>query len=443
MALDDTAISELKAMIAVAKRRDLNFGLCMGKKPEDTALILDRKKPPEVLLRTAKKEDGVTASKSTFGTLRAKGKVISLTCQSDPPPALARHCKLFLIKAGMNMKVLILDENGGLLEEDGEGDEDEDESAAGESVEDTAAADVEGSETEAEPSAAKWQVASAKIKAAMDEKLALGVENAKQIEAVWGFAEGKADQEDFAGALKALPPLVKLIQTAVVATPAGQESAPAEDSKATAWRAMQAKAMPLYESAMKTDPKNRSQLTAAWEMAGESAEGNDFDKAIKIVDRLIPSLNAALAAAANTEGSVSAKAATPDGAKQFAQARIIWSKSRTKMKSEIVKLEKAIVQACQGDEELQEVANTVGDLSARLEVFDEKLEDALDEIVNCKTEGERPELKIAAKTELNRLVSFLDEGFFAEVDSNNGFASVAVTATAKQSLGAIDKMLAG
>lgn len=121
MPLDADQIEELKALIAVARKRDVNFGLCLGKKPEGTVLELHRLKAPDILARTAKKAGETT--KVASGTLSVKGKVMTLMCAEDPPKGSAKMAKLFLKGIGLKMAVRIADASGTLLEEDIDEDE--------------------------------------------------------------------------------------------------------------------------------------------------------------------------------------------------------------------------------------------------------------------------------------------------------------------------------
>ena len=47
---------ELKKMVKIAKKRDLNFAYCPGNDPAEDVFVLDRKKKPEVMGRVARAE---------------------------------------------------------------------------------------------------------------------------------------------------------------------------------------------------------------------------------------------------------------------------------------------------------------------------------------------------------------------------------------------------
>ncbi|MEM1431884.1 MAG: hypothetical protein AAGG09_20695 [Pseudomonadota bacterium] len=122
-------IDDLKAMIPVARKRDVSFGLCMGKSPEALGLFMHRVKTPDFLRRKVKRIDGVVPAKSTLGTVRCKGRKLMLTCHEEPPPNLLRQLKKFFIGIDMPMKVILLDASGSVIEKDDDEDDAEESSA--------------------------------------------------------------------------------------------------------------------------------------------------------------------------------------------------------------------------------------------------------------------------------------------------------------------------
>ncbi|MFV2034676.1 MAG: hypothetical protein ACC631_06150, partial [Halocynthiibacter sp.] len=81
MAQDVPTAEETKALLAVSRKRALAFGLCLGKKPDASVMILHRNKSPEILMRMAKKA-GETP-KVTCGKIETKGKKVKLDCTHD------------------------------------------------------------------------------------------------------------------------------------------------------------------------------------------------------------------------------------------------------------------------------------------------------------------------------------------------------------------------
>ncbi|MEX0280278.1 MAG: hypothetical protein AB3N13_03690 [Arenibacterium sp.] len=119
------AVKALKADISAARKRDMNFAVCMGKKPENTLLKIDRKREGSMLAKMARKE-GETA-KVAFGTLQADGNKLNFTCTEGAPTGLAKSMKRLMHSLGLSSyKVRLIDAEGGVLEEDGEDEVQED-----------------------------------------------------------------------------------------------------------------------------------------------------------------------------------------------------------------------------------------------------------------------------------------------------------------------------
>lgn len=235
MPLDDAEQKELKANISLSRKRELNFGLCLGKKPENTALVLDQRLPPKKLGLSAKQT--AKTAKMTYGILCTEGKVVMLTCHIDPPATLAKKMKHYFLDAGLRLKVQILDADGKLLEEDGD-----EEDAGG----------VPASETTApatDTAAAKWEAAYNKITPALKE-LAPEAPNAEKIHALWGRLCQMADAGDYANALATMPKVVAALKSATApAPPTAQELLAELKTLAPALQAL-IKANPTHKDAL-------------------------------------------------------------------------------------------------------------------------------------------------------------------------------------------------
>jgi hypothetical protein len=105
MPLTEEQIDDLRDQIAVARKRTLNFGLCIGGDAESTVLVAHRRKAPDVLAKAARKAGG--SAKVAFGSLRVEGKELILTCAEDPPAGTARRAKELLRAVGLKMKVTL------------------------------------------------------------------------------------------------------------------------------------------------------------------------------------------------------------------------------------------------------------------------------------------------------------------------------------------------
>lgn len=94
-------IKDLKMMIAVAKRKPINIGICVGLSPEQTVVKLHRSRPPLSLERDAKSE-GETP-KAACGTIEVSGKDVKFTCEGLPPAGIARQLKMYFKSIGISL----------------------------------------------------------------------------------------------------------------------------------------------------------------------------------------------------------------------------------------------------------------------------------------------------------------------------------------------------
>lgn len=187
--------AELKKMVAMAKKRDLNFAYCPGNDPKEDVFVLDRKKKPEVIGRVARAEG--TGTKLGAGTAKVKGKVMSLTCERELPQ-MSKKLKKFLKYENIAMNIIILDASGNVLEEDIEdlGDDGEDDAEA--SSEDVAQdGDDDASQDDAEQDAesnddedAAAQLRQLKARAAQIQTGIKDVQGDAQAPLVKGFKAG-------------------------------------------------------------------------------------------------------------------------------------------------------------------------------------------------------------------------------------------------------------
>ena len=439
MPMEAEELAEMESLIGVARKRDLFFAVCMGKKPEGTIFMMHRMKDSGILARNAKKA-GETA-KIAWGTVRVKGKKIMLQCEEEPPANMARGMKMFLKDQGIPLKVSILDRYGEELESDG--DEDEDglldlagpDGGAPEPDADRVAGDAPAAAADDEIDAQstgkeRWEAIVGPLGALYEKAMKTNPPNRTTLEAAWAMANDKAEAGDYKTALtiaaKIKPPLEALAGTAQ----------PQSDPLAPKWAALAGPLGALYEKAMKNNPANRSSLEAAWAMAREKAGGGDYKSAMAIAAKLKPALDAALAAGPAAEG-------VPAGVVAFQRSRIEWQNTRKSMFSEMKRLENAIAAACAGDPELEEIVSSVSELTGRLGAFDERLEDILDQITVTPEGSDRDALKRQAVAAISDYRNALNDDFFKDVDSNNGFLNVSIASAATNSLASIAKTLAG
>ncbi|MEM6739231.1 MAG: hypothetical protein AAF646_03885 [Pseudomonadota bacterium] len=434
MPMEAEDLAEMESLIQVARKREVNYAICMGKNPEGTIFMLHRKKKAEILARLAKRE-GETA-KLAYGTCQVKGKKIFLRAMEDPPPAMARQMKVFLKDNGIPFKVTILDANGNEIDNDGdEGDNDDLDVLAGDGGQSGPSPDLDdiAQEELADPLQARWLALLGPLGKAYDAAMAQNPPSAAKLEAAWTMAREKAEAGDYKSALAVAKKLAPALAT-VTGTPNVEDAAPSPE--AAKWSRIAAAIDPLYAAAMKTNPANATKLSAAWAMATEKAAAGDYTAAMTIVAKLKPALDAA------AKGGGGDAPSGKTNIVAFQKSRVLWASTRKKMHSEMQKLETAIANAVKEDPDLADIAGKVGALSTRLNVFDEDLEDILDKVTNAEDEAERAKLKETALAKIKAYQTALDEDFFKAVDSDNGFANVSVASAANASLASIAKAIA-
>ena len=268
MAFTKDQIDELKANLAVARKRELPFGLCIGKSPETTVLINHKTKDPETLGRQAKK-DGETA-KIAFGIMTVEGKNLNLSCAGDVPTGMARKTRELLKLVGVKMKVRILDAAGNALEEDGE-DENGDSQGA------------------ADPLAEVWSAMRTGVEAAMQEASALPPETIDPLRSVWAEAGTLAENGDLGAAIAKGQEVSK-----------GVEAARLADADRQRWEEALPKMTALVEEAVAAATPVVAKINAVWSFAQTRAQGNppDYGAAVKSITMLVKLLEDSRKAAA-------------------------------------------------------------------------------------------------------------------------------------------------
>ena len=284
MAIDAAKADALKTDIGFARKRDLAFGLCIGKSPETTVLVCHKTKDPEALGRQAKKE-GETA-KMTYGLMKVEGKNLNLSCQGDVPSGLARRTREMLKAAGLKLKVRILDADGNSLEEDGED-------------EDLPPAEAEGAAED--PLAAEWaqarERADARVAATRD------LPGHDVIRDAWQKAINLADEGDLRAGLMALEALDRQMD---MAEAAAQQT---EADKAR-WEAAAAKLRPIIGPLVEQATPAAMKLKAVWGVVIGKVEAGvpDYAAAVKSIAMLVKLIEEARAG-----NGAGAPAGTPSG----------------------------------------------------------------------------------------------------------------------------------
>lgn len=412
MPMEESALEDLKSMLAFARKGPVGFGLCLGKKPGNTVLIMHRKKAPEMLQRLAKKE-GETA-KTACGEIEVTGKKVNLRCFEDPPAGLLKTLKSFFPKTvGMALRVVLIAADGSVLG----GDEDEEETTATvDEQEDTgpdprlAALNVSAKELAGQIGAVADEAARAKLAGAF--KKIVGI-----------ISSGDADTAE---------PMLEKLQ-AMVARLAGTSTA--DSAAATVpdgWAAIAARIEPQVMAALKANHPEAGKIRAVWSFAQEKAEAGDIATALKAVKRVTPLLASPAAPAQD---------APPTNVVAFQRSRILWIDAKKSMKSDLEKFRAAVAKQSADDDDQTDVMAAVDDLVKEFNAFDTKLEDVLDEITQTPEGAERSKLKNEADKAIGAYMTTLETPFFKIIDSNP-FVAVNVAGKGMQSLSVVKATLA-
>lgn len=307
MPMTEEELEEMQAMLAVAKKRPLNFAICMGRKPEDTVVILHRLKDPEILGRQAKKAGDTP--KIAFGTIEVKGKKALLTCQSDIPAGIAKSTKKFLTGVKMPLKITVMDATGALAEDDGdpeEADETQDAPPPMDAGLDAAAAAAPPPPPPPPPPApqgAAWARVETAMAPAVARFVDAGGEKAATVRAAWdgalkAAAEGRFDLA-MSVAQKIKPLLVQSAPAADMAPADAARSAPSAERQR--YDAILPALQALHDRVMALDPQDADQIEKGWAAMTALAGQGDAAGALKLAAALKARLDAALVAGTAAE----------------------------------------------------------------------------------------------------------------------------------------------
>ncbi|MEQ3726735.1 MAG: hypothetical protein ABNH38_04900 [Tateyamaria sp.] len=371
--MEQAEIDELQSAIAIARKRPLNFAICLGKKPETSVMTTHRAKAADILARKAKKE-GET-SKLAFGQMEVKGKLVMLSCEAPPPAGAAKKIRDFLGKAaGIKMKVVLMDGDGAILEDSGEADDGAEEPAepTSEAVENTEDQGAPAAEA-VDPDAARWDAIFAKLNPIVTQAATAGQGDVSKLRAVWAFATEAADGGAYAKAIAAAGKIKDLLPTPQ-ATPT--QDAPASDPR---WDKVAGAAQTLLGKVLSTKPRNAENLQAAWQVIDAKAESGAVDAAIKASKSFVAKLRAMLDAAGPDSDMPDTGTGIPEGLvkrRGFLMTR--WQKIPTELNAQIKRLENAMM-AEVPDEDPKKLTASV---QVALDAFCDDMQDALDDAIN-------------------------------------------------------------
>ncbi len=299
MPLDKDAQKEIDSAVSMARKMNLPFGLCLGKKPDKTVMVTHRSKDPELLGKQARK-DGETPL-FTYGTMAIKGSKVTLELKGKTLPSLAKKTRAFFKEANQTVKVLIVDANGTVLEdEDDAGTPAPQQAAAagqqaaepdtrgqdGPPPAEPAADPAPAGDAAPDPLAAKWEGVVGKITQSIAKVSALPGADLSTVNRLWDNAQARASDGDYAGAIADVSAVAAAIKEAATGAARGADQPdPALRAK---WDAAAAKLGPLVDEVMAAQAGDYKKVNALWALAKSKAEATppDLATALKAVGPL-------------------------------------------------------------------------------------------------------------------------------------------------------------
>lgn len=309
MPLDVDSVKELKQKIKLARNKELNFALALGKKPEDCALIMHKERGGDKLLLQVKKTEGVQPQKSCYGTLAVEGQLLKLSCRSDPPAGLVKNFRIFFRSNGIQMKLAVQapgESEFALDPEDAEAAEGAPAPAATEAAEEAAPAaaptGLSASETQAlQARMDAVQQALGGLEGAVRDKIAEGHRRAQALLAEASTSAGGKLAKLLDQLEAALQQIAKRAKQQAAATAAEPDQDPGQDKNqdraAARWQQGAAKLEPHLRRVLAAGHGDTATIQALWAEAQDRAEAQDFAGALKTLGQLAAPLAAAAQAA--------------------------------------------------------------------------------------------------------------------------------------------------
>ncbi|MBI1172613.1 hypothetical protein GC209_14545 [bacterium] len=177
-------------------------------------------------------------------------------------------------------------------------------------------------------------------------------------------------------------------------------------------------------------------LNNLFNMVVDSIPAADHAKAMANLGRV-----EAMIAAGLSQDKSNFEAEVPPDVKPFATARLNWMFTRRSIKDELSKLEAEISRVLAAAGVPTSDLKVDGALMTYIEGLDTRLETKLAEIVSSDTGDARDKLKVEARGLIEEYKAVLQRDFFKDVDTSNGFLSVAVTSTAQKMLSELSGVL--
>ncbi|UWQ79244.1 hypothetical protein K3725_18430 [Leisingera sp. S132] len=300
--------------MAIARKRALYFGLCFGKKIENSVFLTHKTKAAKVLGKQAK-SDGETPQ-FTFGTLRLDGKELSMSVEGKIVPGMARKAKKMFMVVGLKYKILILDPSGNVVESEAD---DEDETAedvpqaapaaSGDTATEAPAEAPAAPSAEPDPAGAKWKSTAAKVEASMAKLRDIAGIDLSKAEALWKAIQARAEGSGFSAALEHVGKLSAEMKTAAQDAAIRAKRQSLLEGK---WQQAEAKLEPLIDEvlALKTAQSQKIEIVWTQIKARVAANPPDYEGALKAVGPLAQAISKARQAAAEAVGGETPPAST-------------------------------------------------------------------------------------------------------------------------------------
>ena len=224
----------------------------------------------------------------------------------------------------------------------------------------------------------------------------------------------------------------------------GAEDAPAyvDTAAETRVREAQSALAPAVEAALEAGKGDTDAIRRAFDYAGKQAAAGRHDLALKALaatEDLIDQARKTPDLAENPQ-EVEAPELSPEAAEAFDTSRLEWSRTRSGLQAELVKLKMAIDARTSGIDGLEDVSSNTEDLLDYIEELDTSLQDTLDVLAGTQDGVQRRKLMDEARRIMGDYRAILDTDFFKAVDGN-GFVSTAIRDTALTALGDVENAL--
>lgn len=244
-------------------------------------------------------------------------------------------------------------------------------------------------------------------------------------------SEGE-DEGDAGTQATGIPTAPPLPPTEAPATATGGDAPSSADAQA--WEQRLAAVRPRLLEAVQGQHPESAKLRKLIAFAGDKAKAWDYAAALQalgaleqVLDAPKPSTPPAPSTAPTGPGKVAP-------AVVYTQTRLVWGATRSKIQSELQKLEQAILAHYQDQAALPEIVQSVRKLDGVLALFDESLSDALDQALNATEPSAKQQFHDEARAIIARYQRYLSTDPVVQELDSNPFVPIAVQSSLSVSL---------